>query len=310
MNWKLKAKIQKIISFLPSDLSYSIYYWIQRNFGLLQDSKLNPAIHLLAGIETVKRIEQLNRSPIGATFLELGTGRRISTPLAFYLLGAEKVITIDSNPYLKEELVKLDLDYVTKNKSEIEDLFEDRIFNNRLNDLLEFIQSPYTIKGLLNFLNVEYIAPSDASHLNILEGSIDFYTSYTVMEHISPEIIETILKEGQRILKQNGLFVHLIDYSDHFSHSDKTISSINFLQFSNHQWYKIAGNRYAYTNQLRHDDFLNLFLDSGSRVLMDEPNFDDSLSLKIPQLNLNEKFRLKSTEILATTSAWIICQKV
>jgi SAM-dependent methyltransferase len=309
MNWKLKAKIQNLFGFLPSNLSYSTYYWIQRNFGSLKDSKLNPISRLLAGIETVKRIEQVDLSPIGATFLEVGTGRQINTPLAFWLLGAEKVITVDLNPYLKEELVRVDLDYIVKNKSEIEGLFGNRIFNNRLNDLLKFAQSPYSIKSLLEFLNIKYIAPADASHLNILENSVDFHTSYTVLEHIPPEIITAILKEGQRILKQNGLFIHFIDYSDHFSHSDKSISSINFLQFSNDQWYKIAGNRYAYTNQLRHDDFLDLFLDSGNKVLMDETNFDNSLLLEIAQLNLNENFKFKSREVLATTSAWIISKR-
>ncbi|MFM7529689.1 MAG: class I SAM-dependent methyltransferase [Nodosilinea sp.] len=168
----------------------------------------------------------------------------------------------------------------------------------------------YSIDDLLDFVNIEYIAPGDASHLDMPENLIDFHTSYTVFEHIPPENIIAILKEGRRILKKNGIFVHCIDYSDHFSHSDKSISSINFLQFSNDQWHRIAGNRYAYTNQLRHDDFLNLFLDSSSNVLVDETNFDDSLLLKITQLNLSENFKFKPREILAITSAWIVSEKM
>jgi hypothetical protein len=111
---------------------------MQRNFGSLKDGKLNPTSCLLAGIETVKHIEQVGRSPIGATFLDLETGRRINTPLAFWLLGAEKVVTVDLNAYLKEELVRADLSYIAKNKTEIEVLLENRIFNNRLDALLEF----------------------------------------------------------------------------------------------------------------------------------------------------------------------------
>jgi hypothetical protein len=30
--------------------------------------------------------------------------------------------------------------------------------------------------------------------------------------------------------------VHNIDFTDHFSHSDPSISSVNFLQFSESQW--------------------------------------------------------------------------
>ena len=91
---------------------------------------------LEAGIAACNRIEKIERSFVGATFLEVGTGRRINTPLAFWLLGAERVITVDLNPYLKEELVKNDLDYIQKNKIEIQNLFEGRIFNDRLNSAL------------------------------------------------------------------------------------------------------------------------------------------------------------------------------
>jgi hypothetical protein len=66
---------------------------------------------------------------------------------------------------------------------------------------------------------------------------------------------EKIINEGNRILSEEGLFVHLIDCSDHFSHNDKSISRINFLQYNVTQWNKLAGNRYVYVNRLRHDDF-------------------------------------------------------
>ena len=112
MNYKLKAKIQHLVSILPSSLSHAAYYWMQRNFGGLRKDNLNPMSRLEAGIETCNRIEKIGRSFVGATFLEIGTGRRINTPLAFWLLGAEKVVTVDLNPYLKEELVKNDLDYI------------------------------------------------------------------------------------------------------------------------------------------------------------------------------------------------------
>ncbi len=309
MDWKLKAKIQNLVSLLPDFLSYSIYYWIQRNLGSLKDSKLNPTSRLLAGIETVKRIEQVDRSPIGATFLEVGTGRRINTILAFWLLGADKVITVDLNLYLKEELVKADLNYIARNQSEIKSLFGDIIFNDRLNILLEFIQSSYSLRDLLKFLNIEYIAPSDASHLNLPDNYVDFHTSYTVLEHIPPEIIKAILKEGKRILKQDGLFVHCIDYSDHFSHSDKSLSPINFLQFSDDEWHKIAGNRYMYMNRLRHDDFINLFQNLNCKTLIEELSIDQDLLKYLCNMRLAFKFTSKDEHILATKEAWIVSRQ-
>ncbi len=129
MNYKLKAKIQNLVNVLPTSLSYPLYYWMRRHFGGLRKENLNPMSRLKARIETCKRIEKIGRSFVGATFLEVGTGRRLNTPLAFWLLGAERVITVDLNPYLKEELVKNDLDYIQKNKIQIQEW--DKIAGNR-----------------------------------------------------------------------------------------------------------------------------------------------------------------------------------
>ncbi|MDB9337868.1 MULTISPECIES: methyltransferase domain-containing protein [Cyanophyceae] len=306
MNWKLKAKIQNLVSLLPPNISFLFYNWIQRNFGSLKKNKLNPISRLQAGIETCKRIEKLGQSPVGATFLEVGTGWRINTPLAFWLLGAERIITVDLNPYLKEELVKADLEYIKNHATQIEDLFENRIVNNRLNLLISFTQSPFNFQDLLQFINVDYIAPGDASQLSIPSNSIDFHTSYTVFEHIPPEIIKAIIKEGKRVLKSNGLFVHKIDYSDHFSHSDKSISAINFLQFSDSEWNRIAGNRYMYMNRLRHDDFRKLFVDLDTSILLDEVNESLDARSSLNEITLDSFFSQKDTEILGITSAWIV----
>ncbi|MDH6099448.1 class I SAM-dependent methyltransferase [Anabaenopsis sp. FSS-46] len=308
MNWKLKAKIQNLVSLLPPNISYSTYYWIQRNFGSLKKNKLNPISRLQAGIETCKCLEKVGQSPVGATFLEVGTGRRINTPLAFWLLGAERIITVDLNPYLKEELVKADLEYIKNHSTQIEDLFENRIVNNRLNLLISFTQSPFNLQDLLQFINVDYIAPGDASQLSIPSNSIDFHTSYTVFEHIPPEIIKAIIKEGKRVLKSNGLFVHKIDYSDHFSHSDKSISAINFLQFSDSEWNRIAGNRYMYMNRLRHDDFRKLFFESKCSILLEYPFYGDNLLPVLDSLRIHSDYQFKNKQILSITSAWIVSQ--
>ena len=58
MNYKLKAKIQNLVNLLPSSFSYPTYYWIQKNFGGLRKSKIDPTKRLEAGIETCKRIEK------------------------------------------------------------------------------------------------------------------------------------------------------------------------------------------------------------------------------------------------------------
>jgi hypothetical protein len=233
-------------------------------------------------------------------------------PLAFWLMGAQKTITIDLNPYLKAELIKESLQYISDNNDEIRKLFGSLLREKRMDDLLDFSRSgSFLTRAFLDLCCIQYVAPGDAAATALPPKSIDFHTSYTVLEHIQPDVLKKILVEGNRIMRDNGLFIHGIDYSDHFAHSDKTMSPINFLRFSDEQWERYAGNRYMYMNRLRHDDFLELFQSVGHRILTNQPTIDArSLELlKAATFPLSERFRGTSKEILATCSAWLVTQK-
>lgn len=180
-----------------------------------------------AGIKTWKQIQSLDCSPSGKVFFEIGTGRVPLAPLAYWLMGAEYTITIDLNQYLKEELIIENLRYIAENEEEILKLFGSLIDKDRLNSLLSFVkESNFSMTEFFDLCRIKYIAPGDAADTDLPDKSIDFHTSYTVFEHIPIEVLRKIIREGDRIIRENGLFVHRIDYSDHFSHSDKKISAI------------------------------------------------------------------------------------
>ena len=310
MHWKLKATIQNAVSRLPSAASYVAYYWIQRHFGGLR--QVNPSSRLIAGIETWKRILGQDCSPSGKVFLEIGTGRVPLVPLAYWLMGAERTISIDVNPYLKEELITEILRYVSENKEEILKLFGSLIDRRRFNYLLNFAKSPkLSAANFLDLCQIDYIAPGNAAKITLPEQHIDFHTSYTVFEHIPLSVLVDILQEGNRIIRNNGLFVHRIDYSDHFSHSDKNISAINFLQYSDYEWARYADNRYMYMNRLRHDDFMALFESVGHKIVQVQPEIDQRSKelLSTGKLILNERFSSKTKENLAISRAWIVTKK-
>jgi hypothetical protein len=227
-------------------------------------------------------------------------------------MGAEKTITIDLNPYLKNELIKESLQYITQNQATIQTLFGDFMNHSRFDHLLKFSQRrSFSQADFLNFCQIEYIAPGDAACTGLAANSIDFHTSYTVFEHIPLNVLQQILLEGNRIIKQDGLFIHKIDYSDHFSHSDKSISAINFLQYSDQEWQRYADNRYMYMNRLRHDDFLELFASVGHQPLDVQPHIDRRSQTLLAQdgLPLHQQFQAKNEEVLAITEAWLIFQK-
>ena len=310
MYWKLKSAIQNTISYLPEDMSYSAYYWIQRQFGGLK--KMNPVVRLSAGIETWRQLQQQGINPDNKIFFEVGTGRVPLAPLSYWLMGAKKVITIDLNPYLKQELLHESLIYMSTHIGEMEGIFGANLDQDRFEDLLRFShKSNFTLIEFFENFDIDYLAPGDASSTSLPDDSIDIHTSYTVFEHIPKDILFNILKEGNRIIKKDGVFIHFIDYCDHFAYSDNQLSKINFLQYSDEQWDKYAGNRYMYMNRLRHDDYLNLYASCGHELKSTsvDKNSASLELLKKGQLKLDKRFENKSHENLSIISSWITSEK-
>jgi hypothetical protein len=310
MNWKLKAIMQNLISQLPAGTSYDAYYWVQRNFGGLR--RVNPRRGLIAGVETWKQIQKQNYDPSGKNFFEIGTGRVPLVPLAFWLLGAESTTTIDLNPYLKEELIAEHLRFISENEEDILIIFGSMIDRRRFAYLLNLSKkNSLSASDFLDMCHIRYIAPGDAANTGLPEKHVDFQVSYEVFEHIPWKVLAHILEEGDRIIKDNGLLVNYIDYSDHFSHSDNDISAINFLKYNDDEWAKYAGNRYMYMNRLRHDDFLSLYESVGLDILGVEIFRDSRLEeiLSDKDFRLDMKFSSKPKEILAIIGSWIIAKK-
>lgn len=185
MHWKLKAKLQNIVSLLPSSTSYAVYYWIQRNFGSLRRPKTIRG--LTAGINTWKRIIDQGYNPSKKVFLEIGTGWIPLVPMVYWLMGAEKTITIDLNPYLKAELVKECLLYISENKEEVLNLLGIKVVMRRFDDLLTFGKDyHFSLLKFFDLCQVDYIAPGDAANTRLPDRSIDFHTHRIRCSSISP----------------------------------------------------------------------------------------------------------------------------
>ena len=307
MQWKTKARIQNAVALLPSKLSYATYYWLQRHVGDLR--KMDPIPKFKAGMEIWKYIQSLDIEPIGKTFFEVGTGRVPLVPLSFWLMGADRTITTDLNPYLKVELLKESLDYIYEHEEAVRALFGPLLNQSRLAALFRlYKRDRFSIDSFFDLCQIKYCAPSDATQTRLGKSSVDFHTSLNVLEHIPPDVVVGLLEEGARIISEDGLFIHRIDYSDHFSHSDSSISALNFLQYSDFEWNKYADNRYMYMNRLRHDDFLSIFNAARHEILMECPSVDPELKelLLAKELSLDEKYAAKPMEVLSIVNAWII----
>jgi SAM-dependent methyltransferase len=307
MGWRNKARFAKAVAKLPPGISYGAYYLIQRHFGTLR--QMNPIRCLKAGVAIVDLIRKRKPEVTGSeTFLEVGTGRCLSLPMALWLCGAFRTITVDLNPYLKAELVFEEIAYIRNHQDEVTTLFgphsQKPVFRERF-DLL--LRSGLDLDRLLSLMNIEYHGSANAAQLELLDQSIDYHVSFMVLQHIRPAALAAILREARRLLKPGGLSVHYVVLGDLFSGFDHSISQVNFLQFSEEEWESIAGNRYMYHNRLRADELRGLFEGAGLAVRDLDAKIDPvSLrALKANELPLDQRFRGKTPETNATATVWV-----
>ena len=211
------------------------------------------------------------------------------------------------NPYLRKELIADMLFWVKKAKEQIKTIFGDFLDTERFNILLGHEESKNK-DDILKLCEIEYIAPGDAAKTNLSGNSVNYHISNTVYEHIPLETIRDILTEGGRIITEEGLFINIIDYADHFSCVDKNISVINFLQYNDKEWKKYSGNRYAYTNRARHDEFIELFKSAGHDFIEIAENKSKMAKeiLENGKIKLDARFEVKGMEILSITGGTFI----
>lgn len=307
MNWRRKAQIQNVIARLP--MSDQIYYAVQRAAGGLRPGCRNQREWFEAALMMVKLAKSEGHEVAGKRFLEVGTGRALNVPIALWLCGAEEIVTVDLNRYLSKTMQREVLDYVRHNEKEVRELLaeavpQDSAFDARLRQLVRFDGD---LDALMKLSNIRYLAPADARQLPFAEGSFDFHISHAVFEHIPSEVLRNILREARRILVPGGLLIHIIDPSDHASHDDPSVSTINFLQYDDCEWDRIAGNKYMYHNRLRAFELLRLFEEAGIEILQQRQAVDQAaLTLLESGFQVDEQFSDIPFEKLAVRSLTVV----
>ena len=144
----------------------------------------------------------------------------------------------------------------------------------------------------MNKYNIQYLAPQKLSDLP--EKKFDICVSTTTLEHFSLQDLNDFLLDVKKILKDDGLVSSIIDYSDHYSHTDKNINSLNFLKFDESDWVKY-NNSYLYQNRLRHQDYRELFNDFNYKIKIEHKG------------NSTEKFQNISKKFDANNDETFLC---
>jgi len=303
MRWQHKARIMRLCASLPAGARF--YKLLQQSFGRLD---ANPMSRIPTQIQMAHWILGQGLTIEGKCFFEVGTGHKPIIPVGFFLSGAESVITVDLNRRLDLGLTQQALAWMVKNRRTLESMYskvaDSMLFSERFALIERLWSNPQTF---LKEANIQYIAPADAADTDLPPGSVDYHFSVTTLEHISHWVIRDIFVEARRILSSRGVAIHFIDLSDHFQHQDKSITTINFLRFTEEEWLRTAGNEFAYCNRLRASDYLSLFEELSWEVLRLENTVDDDAMSSLGQgFPLNEGFQSYDLDDVCTTSLKVI----
>ena len=168
-----------------------------------------------------------------------------------------------------------------------------------------------TFDELLRIASIRCFAPADASRTGLPTASVDCHFSVTTLEHVEPGALDRILREGRRVLKPDGVAIHIIDLSDHFAHTDSSISAINFLRFTDSEWQKLADNPFSYCNRLRASDYAVAFSRAGLEILDEKRGVDaDSLTRISGGFPISAEYAGYSNEDLCTTGYEVVGRRV
>lgn len=224
----------------------------------------------------------------GKVVMEFGSGRNLIAVLLLSAAGAGRVYAFDIERLATTELVndaiaqarELNLPWVGEDPWPF------------VSDLDADLQSRYRI---------HYRAPGDAASTGLADDSVDWICSTATLEHIPPAAIESIMTEARRILKPDGYSSMIIDYHDHYSSTDKSITPYNFYQYSEDEWRRY-NPRMHYVNRLRHSDFVKIFQRLGFEIdkcrEMTPPNSAELIS----KVRIADDFHKYDAQDLAITT--------
>jgi len=235
--WKLKSGIFRII-----DL-FGVYFLV--DFLQKYVTKRSVKKSQIFNSAWELHLNVINKYGPMRTLFEFGAGQSLAQNL--YLSQAiEKQELVDLNCIIDLKLVENSRRFIDKN--------------------YYLLCKPINVFEDLEEYGINYTAPADAKSTQLPSNSIDVCVSTDTLEHIPLNEIQEILKEIYRVLTEDGCLSLKIDYSDHYSHTDHNISSLNFLSYSNSEWKKY-NHKYHFQNRLRHDDFAKIITDAGFQIV-------------------------------------------
>lgn len=303
--WKAKAIVQKTISVLPykEKLNYLFQKHVSHAIELSDEYWGYKITHARDHLNNYKNYFTNGLS--GKIALELGTGWYPIIPICLFLNHIEKVISIDIQSCMTQsfQIKAISKIIESRKKGELE-TYLPQINEKRWDTLEEILKKSKSLqKEEINKLICLEPLICDARKTELNEKSIDLICSNNTFEHIDKGILFEILKEFKRLIKNDGVMSHFIDMSDHFSHSDSSITNYNFLKYSEKTW-KLIDNSIQPQNRLRFIDYKEMY--QNLMIPISKEIIIGSKIDQLQQIKVSDNFKRYSESELAISHAYII----
>ena len=233
INWKIKSLLYRLLNFFKL---YKALFFIQKKITKRSNIDLKEiAFYWQYHLKYLKE----NNSK---TILEIGAGKSLAQNI---------FLSYSFNQKIEQTLIDvsrmIDLDLFNK-------------ANDQISKLLGVNKLPFakSIDDLKKNYNLNYLAPMSLDQIIKNKLQFDACISSTTLEHLSKEDLRNTFLLLKKIIKKEGIISAAIDYSDHYSHTDKNIDNLNFLRFTNDEWNK-HNTPMLFQNRLRHQDYRKFF---------------------------------------------------
>lgn len=277
MHWKTKSAAFRILSAIP--FGGAIHHLLQRHVTR-EWPRPTPVIdQLIVAARDILAATTIHSDIGNARFIEIGAGRDLAAALAMRMLGAGSVTTLDIDRLARIDLINHAAQHIAEQLGVDVPSFAD------FDDLAKF--------------GIKYCAPMRIT--DIVDESFDCFYSIDTLEHIPLAPLTEVLIASRRLLKPDGVAVHIVDYSDHYAREGGA-SRINFLRYSDRDWER-HNSKFLYMNRLRHSQFLAIFEKAGYVAIDAEPFCIDVT--EVPFGELDPKFQAMSISDVTTLRARI-----
>lgn len=241
----------------------------------------------------------------GATVLEVGSGWRPIIPLLFSLAGAARVVMVDT-----QRLMDVDTFAGTvRNLGAYIPRIAARLRMDEAVVRATLADPPRGLGELLHRFRMEYHAPCDLVSSPFQDGEFSVVTSRAVLEHVPPAALRPLFGRAFRLLQPGGWTCHAIDNSDHWSHSDKRLSRVHFLCYSDRMfrflnWF----NPLDYQNRLRHPEYAELLRSCGFEIVISRSTPEPKALADLKTLPIAPRFRVFAAEDLARLDSYFLAR--